>query len=337
MDHQLATATVVDPVDRVPAGFPDLSRPRYSQETYLGRVRHFIDVTDPRTLLASEAELQRAKQLMDDYKNGLVHSMVGVEDYWRAKKLVSATYHADTGEKVFLPFRMSCFVPTNMFVLFGMLMPNQSTAAIAFWQWLNQSVNVAVNYANANKTAPMSMTETAAAYAGAVTTSCGVALGLNHLAERGKFPRRLVGTIPFAAVALAGTANVFLMRQKELTDGIMVTDEQGRDLGKSAKAGWSAVTQVSISRVATSFPCLVVPPLVMAQFTHRAYFKANPRMLIPINLAVVAGSLMTALPCAIALFPQQARVAVADLEPKFHGLRDEEGKPITHVYYNKGL
>jgi hypothetical protein len=32
--------------------------------------------------------------------------------------------------------------------------------SILFWQWANQSVNVAFNSANANKTTPMSLKET---------------------------------------------------------------------------------------------------------------------------------------------------------------------------------
>ncbi|KAI9223403.1 Tricarboxylate/iron carrier [Blastocladiella britannica] len=321
----------------IPAGFPDISQPRYDQTQYLGRVRHFIEVTDPRTLFASDRELQRAKALMDGYKRGVVDPLVSVDEYWRAKKLYSATFHPDDGEKVFLPFRMSCFVPTNMFVLFGMLNSSPTFAGIVFWQWLNQSVNVAVNYANANKTVPMSMTETATAYAGAVTASCGVALGLQRLADKGTLPRRATALIPFAAVAIAGTANVFLMRQKELREGIVVEDDEGVVRGKSPTAGWSAVSQVSVSRVATAAPCLVVPPLIMARVSGMRMFRHNPRWLAPVQLAVVAGSLMTALPCAIALFPQRARVPVTDLEPEFQGLRKANGDPVTHLYYNKGL
>lgn len=56
---------------------------------------------------------------------------------------------------------MACFVPTNLMVAAGMLMPNPTVKSIMFWQWANQSVNVAFNYANANKTIEMDMKETA--------------------------------------------------------------------------------------------------------------------------------------------------------------------------------
>jgi len=36
------------------AGRIDFSQPRYDQSTYWGRVRHFFEITDPRTILSSD-------------------------------------------------------------------------------------------------------------------------------------------------------------------------------------------------------------------------------------------------------------------------------------------
>ncbi|KAG5457181.1 MAG: hypothetical protein BJ554DRAFT_2871, partial [Olpidium bornovanus] len=41
-------------------------------------------------------------------------------------QVVDATYHSDTGEKIFLPFRLSAFVPVNLILVAGMLTPNPS-------------------------------------------------------------------------------------------------------------------------------------------------------------------------------------------------------------------
>jgi hypothetical protein len=92
--------------------------------------------------------------------------------------------------------------------------------AVVFWQWLNQSINVGFNWANANKTTAMSVEETALAYGSAVAASCGVAVGLSRGVSRATFLpegyRRIFGRlVPFVAVAAAGTLNVFLMRRKE--------------------------------------------------------------------------------------------------------------------------
>lgn len=47
----------------------------------------------------------------------------------------------DTGLPVPLPFRLSAFVPTNLLIVGGMLMPNPTLKGVVFWQWANQSLN----------------------------------------------------------------------------------------------------------------------------------------------------------------------------------------------------
>jgi hypothetical protein len=114
-----------------------------------------------------------------------------------------------------------------------MLIPNPSTAMIIGLQWLNQSVNVAFNFANANKTSPMSFGESAIAYTAAVTSSCSIALGLNHYINKkvsASMLPILSRIVPFVAVSAAGTLNVYLMRRKELIDGIQVFDKDGHVL-----------------------------------------------------------------------------------------------------------
>jgi len=46
----------------------DITLPLYDQSTFIGRVRHFAFVTDPRTVFASEAQLDAAKNLILLYK-----------------------------------------------------------------------------------------------------------------------------------------------------------------------------------------------------------------------------------------------------------------------------
>lgn len=60
---------------------------------------------------------------------------------WKAKQLVDSSLHPDTGKPVPLPFRMSAFVPTNLLIVGGMLMPNPTLKSVIFWQWANQSLN----------------------------------------------------------------------------------------------------------------------------------------------------------------------------------------------------
>lgn len=129
---------------------------------------------------------------------------------------------------------MSSFVPTNVPIIALMLVPNPSTTLIVASQWINQSINVAFNYFNANKSVPMSRNEIGLAYTAAVASSCSIALGMNYwVKNKSPLPWRslLSRTVPFVAVAAAGTLNAFLMRRKELVVGITVTDGDGTELG----------------------------------------------------------------------------------------------------------
>ena len=98
-----------------------------------------------RTLLVSKTGLEQAKQSIMEYKQGQIKQMN--PELWKAKKVVDSTLHPgqllspgqcntspcfcpltnrshkDTGMPVFLPFRMSCFVLSNLVVTAGMLTP----------------------------------------------------------------------------------------------------------------------------------------------------------------------------------------------------------------------
>ncbi|KAL2181208.1 Tricarboxylate/iron carrier [Thermothelomyces heterothallicus CBS 202.75] len=202
-----------------------LPESQYDLSTYWGRVRHTAGITDPRTLFVGRAGLEQAKNALIAYKQGQIPSMT--PELWRAKKIVDSTLHPDTGEPVFLPFRMSCFVLSNLVVTAGMLTPGLGNRGTIAWQVANQSLNVAINYSNSNKSSPLSWSKIAQSYFLAVTASCSVAVGLNSLVPRLKSlspSTRLILSrlVPFAAVASAGALNVFLMRSEEMRTGIDV-------------------------------------------------------------------------------------------------------------------
>eukprot|EP00835_Amoeboradix_gromovi_P005826 NODE_593_length_6321_cov_0.361299.p2 type:complete len:213 gc:universal NODE_593_length_6321_cov_0.361299:319-957(+) len=183
-----------------------LLEPRYDQSTYSGRLKHFLEITDISNLFYSKEKLQEAKMKVLEYEHmDSEHKKEPVSDeMWHYSTLFKSSFHPDTKELIFAPFRMASFVPTNFPVVLGMLLPNPSIGAIVFWQWLNQSVNVGFNYHNANKSTVLTNTEIMTAYAAAVATSCGVALGLNRLHKVGWLPNVLNKFVPFIAVAMAG-------------------------------------------------------------------------------------------------------------------------------------
>ena len=46
----------------------DLSKPRYDQSTYQGRLRHFMETTNPLNVFASNKQLDEAAMLVNLYK-----------------------------------------------------------------------------------------------------------------------------------------------------------------------------------------------------------------------------------------------------------------------------
>ena len=46
----------------------NLDLPRWSQDTFVGRLKHFFSITDPRNALHSNKELDDAKDLLALYK-----------------------------------------------------------------------------------------------------------------------------------------------------------------------------------------------------------------------------------------------------------------------------
>ncbi|KAK2056396.1 tricarboxylate carrier [Colletotrichum caudatum] len=335
-------------------GSRELPASQHDLSTYWGRVRHNMGLTDPSTLLVGSTGLEQAKALLTDYKQGNITCMT--PELWKAKKVVDSTLHPDTGEPVLLPFRMSAFVLSNLVVTAGMLQPGLGTAGTIAWQVVNQSLNVAINSANANKSSPLSWRKLGESYAMAVSVSCGVAVGLNKLVPRLRnltpaTRTTLTRLVPFAAVASAGFLNVLLMRGEEMRTGIdvfpVVSDagragkeneggeaaRQPQSLGRSKKAAQIAVGETAASRVFNSTPIMVIPPLVLVRLQQQQWLKQRPRLVVPINLGLILVTSYAVLPLALAVFPQRQSISADKLEPEFHGRGGDGGL----VVFNRGI
>nr|BAC31624.1 unnamed protein product [Mus musculus] len=246
-----------------------LGKPRFQQTSFYGRFRHFLDIIDPRTLFVTEKRLREAVQLLEDYKHGTLRPGVTNEQLWSAQKIKQAILHPDTNEKIFMPFRMSGYIPFGTPIVVGLLLPNQTLASTVFWQWLNQSHNACVNYANRNATKPSPASKFIQGYLGAVISAVSIAVGLNVLVQKAnKFTpatRLLVQRfVPFPAVASANICNVVLMRYGELEEGIDVLDADGNLVGSSKIAARHALLETALTRVVLPMPILVLPPIVMS-------------------------------------------------------------------------
>ncbi|KAI3402659.1 fsf1 [Candida oxycetoniae] len=318
-----------------------LPQSKYDLSTYWGRVKHCAQISDPTMLLNSTKDLETAKRIVWDYKNGVTPTIT--PELWHAKKVLDSALHPDTGETVILPFRMSSCVLSNLVVTAGMLTPNLGTFGTLFWQIANQSLNVAINTANSNKSHPLSTKQVVINYTMAVTASCSVALGLNSLVPRLKNlkpnTRVILGRlVPFAAVVSAGVANVFLMRSEELKKGISVFDKNGKEVGTSKTAAWYAVGETAASRVINATPIMVIPPLILVRLQRSRFLKGKSKMVETLtNIGLIFVTSLVVLPFALGVFPQRETISVGKLESKFHDLKDKEGGKITELEFNRGM
>ncbi|KAA8902949.1 Tricarboxylate/iron carrier [Sphaerosporella brunnea] len=339
----------------------DLPISRHDLSTYWGRVLHSADLCDPRTLFATSASLEASKSLISAYKHGEIPSMTPA--VWSAKKICDATLHPDTGTPVLLPFRMSAFIFSNLLVTAGMLQPGLTTRGVIGWQVTNQTLNVCINSANANKSSPLSIGQLATSFVLAVSASCGVAVGLGKVVGnlkvadfvdgkkvgKGVSPgmKAVLGRlVPFAAVATAGIVNVGLMRGGEIAAGIDVfpmkpaegSAKEGEEvssesLGKSKMAAMLAVGETAVSRVLNATPIMVIPPLILMRLQRSEWMKKRPGMVVPVNIGLIFITSVFALPLALGAFPQRQAVKAESLEKEFHGRGGEGGK----VEFNRGI
>ncbi|KAJ3625621.1 hypothetical protein MTP99_016181 [Tenebrio molitor] len=316
----------------------DIDKPRYDQDTFIGRAKHFYKTANPLNAFVSSKRLEDAHCLVTRYRLKLpLPPGTTEEDLWRAKVLYDSAYHPDTGEKMFVLGRMSFQVPGNMIVTGGMMAFYKSPAGVVFWQWLNQSFNAVVNHTNRSGDATFTNKELVTSYVMATTGAVVTALGLNH-ALRNAPP--LIGRwVPLMAIAVSNFINIPMMRLQELQNGTPVFDDKNNRLGNSTVAARSGILQVIVSRIFMPVPSMGLTPILMDQLDKRGILRKYPWINLPVNVITVGICLTFATPLACAFFKQKAQIAVSKLEPELRESIEKKfaGKPPEYVYYNKGL
>lgn len=261
------------------------------------------------------------------------------EEVWEAKHLYDSAFHPETGEKVFLPGRMSFQVPGNMVITGCMMQFYRSIPAVVFWQWVNQSFNAVVNYSNRNASAGVTTEQLGQAYVAATVASVATAVGFNRfIASRPHLSQGMIGRfVPLLAVAAANCVNIPLMRQRELVEGIDIKSEDGVVLGKSKEAAKTAVAQVVPSRILMATPGMFFPPFIMKNLEQTAMLRATPALGAPIMVAMTGLCLSFSTPLCCALFPQEASIKLADVEPELQEKAKKMNPVPQEFFYNKGL
>jgi len=311
---------------------------QFDQSSYYGRLRKFMQMVDPRTLLpdffltqsrreACEA-LKKFRERQEGWEN------LKPERLWEAQWIVESSMHPDTGEVIPPPFRMSGFVPFGSPIVVGMLLA-QGPLQNGVFQFLNQAHNASVNYFNANKSSQPPLAQTAQSFAVATSSAVTVCLAMERVTQSLNAPvaRRFV---PFVSVATSNVLNVGFMRRNELEAGISVFDEKDAFIGTSVRAAEQALLETAISRVVLPIPILVLSPILMMGLE-----KALPNLLkrtmvrVSFQAAICSLTFGLGLPISLALFRDRAEIPIAKLEPALQRRVLELG--AQNAFYNKGL
>ncbi|XP_026288551.1 sideroflexin-2 [Frankliniella occidentalis] len=318
-----------------------IDAPLWDQNTFIGRFKHFLFVTDPRSCIVPDDKLYEAKALVEQYRIGKEPPGTTEDKILAAKKLYEGAFHPDTGDLQNLFGRMCFQVPGGMAVTGAMLTFYRTSTAVMFWQWVNQSFNALVNYTNRNAKSPLTTNQLGAAYLSATLSAGLVAVQFKGFLEKraGSLMKRYV---PFVAVAAANCVNIPLMRQNEILDGNDVYDENGNRLGQSRIAAVTGISQVVLSRIVMCAPGMTVLPLVMERLEKRPAFKRATWFHAPFQTAAVGCFLLFMVPFGCAIFPQRASLSTSFIkkyEPEEYEkmVKQTNGKVPETVYFNKGL
>lgn len=147
--------------------------------TYWARVQRIFSMMDIRTAFVTDAQVDDALNLLKSHEGKFIEP----EQLEAARKIKDAVVHPDTGEKIFLPLRLSFLIPCNLVLDTLMLSARGLTQNVAA-QWLNQTYNCLHYYANRNASNEEGVRKIVEAYAGATASSVGAAVGLHSLLDK---------------------------------------------------------------------------------------------------------------------------------------------------------
>jgi len=312
----------------------NIEEPRWDQRTYWGRAQHFFTTANPLNLLATNAALEEAKEVVDKHRRG-EDTGLNDEDMWKAKHLYDSAYHPDTGEKMFLPGRMSAQVPFNMAITGCMMTFYKTVPTVVFWQWFNQSFNAVVNYTNRSGDSPIPLSTLGTSYLAATGGALTSALSLNALVKT--LPPLVGRLVPFTSVSVANCINIPLMRRSELQNGIALFTESGEKIGESKIAAQQGISMVVASRIGMATPGMVLIPIVMNNLEAKGVFKRMPWAAAPLQISLLGVVLTFATPLCCAIFEQKASIKPTSLEPELQEKIRNMANPPELLYYNKGL
>lgn len=320
----------------------DLDQPIWNLSTFTGRLQYYAWITNPLLSIQSESTLFSAKDLVQKYRAGTEPPGMTVTQIRRAQQLYLSAFHPDTGELQNVIGRMSFQVPGGMVLIGAMTTFYRSNIAVIFWQWANQSFNALVNYTNRNAAADISKKQLGFAYISATSCALVTALGLKAVLSQRASPI-LQRFVPFAAVCASNMVNIPLMRQSEIQNGVVVTDEDNNPVAKSKYAAFKGIGQVVFSRIVICSPSMVLLPFLMEKLEKTAFMVRYGRYVnAPFQILLSGLSLVVMVPVGCALFNQRCSITVDKLKiidsEAYEEVKSRYGDNIPKkLYFNKGL
>uniref|UniRef100_A0A3Q4B0W9 Sideroflexin 4 n=1 Tax=Mola mola TaxID=94237 RepID=A0A3Q4B0W9_MOLML len=277
---------------------------------FLSRLKIWVNLLDPTSLLASDAEVQKAHDLL-----GNADALVCV---------ISSL----------------AFLPISAPLVVASLLPHSRVKPALFWQLLLQSYGAGFNHANRNSSSEQG-TKTSLKQLLLITgtvsyATCAGALPqifINRLGVRSAPIQTFFRSIlPIPLSAALAFFNVLTIRSEEAETGIQVFDSKGNPVGLSKAAGEKAVRETALSRAALFGVTAAVPNLLVLLLQRRRLFQRNSLLAAPLRHISAALVLGLMIPVSFSLYPQLGTIKKGNVEEELQAAADD-----GHLFYHRGL
>ncbi|XP_017319180.1 sideroflexin-4 isoform X2 [Ictalurus punctatus] len=313
---------------------PNLEYWHNNGKSFLSRLRIWLNILDPSSILSSDVEIENARSLIRGEGNQLKNEKVS-----SAWNLSLCSVHADTGELISPVFRPQAFLPVSAPLVIASFVPHKGVTPALFWQFILQSYCAGFNHANRNATATpnkpslkqallITGTVTYSTFAGALPQIIIQRLAVSSSSAQA-FCRSV---LPVPLSACLAAFSVFVVRSEESENGIKVFDSSGNSVGVSKEAAFKAVKETAISRAALFGITAVVPNLLVLLLKRTRLAQRNPMMLAPVRHISTAIALGLMIPVSFSLFPQLGKIKKEHLEKELQSLTDD-----GELFYHRGL
>ncbi|KAM4607319.1 sideroflexin-4 isoform 2-T2 [Polymixia lowei] len=294
---------------------PNLLYWKNEGQSFFNRLRIWVNLLDPTSLLASDAEIQNARSVLGNGEK--LHEKDG-----HALTLSLTCVHADSGAVLPTVFRPPALLP------------------ISAPLFLLQSYSAGFNYANRNSSSEQSkkislkqvlLITGSVAYAtcaGAIPHIVIHRLGISSAPFLVFF--RSILPIPLSA-ALA-SFNVLTVRSEESENGVQVFDSNGNSVGISKAAGEKAVRDTALSRAALMGATAAIPNLLVFFLQKTRMFQKNSLLVAPVRHVSAAFVLGLMIPVSFSLFPQLGMIKKENLESELQAAAID-----GQLFYHRGL